>query len=202
MNGTNLKKWTLTLVLAVFTIASTQAVNIWPDKLEPPVSLAEALQLGKQKTRQIETDNLYCLNATLLNGENGDTSMGYWLIGFSTELGNSYSVAVRMDARVSVRKVKSFRIKTEHSWPETITPPVSVENALSKAIGLLRKENNKTYFCLNATLVTGSDDVVKDGMWNFVFQTESDDPKMVNIRMNGKTAVKAVDQIKKVQAGN
>ena len=197
-----LKKSTLVLILTVLTAVTTHAVNIWPDKVEPPVSLSEALQLARQKVRTVEADGLYCLNATLLNGEDGDSSMGYWLIGLSTELGNTYSAAVRMDARVSVRKVKNFKVEIGHSWPDTITPPVSVEEALIKAKELLRKESKKDYYCLNATLVSGSEDVVKDGMWNFVFQTTSDDPLMVNIRMNGKTAVKEVKQLKKLQTNN
>jgi len=190
-----LKICTLSTVIVLFAATALQAVNIWPDKLEPPVSLDDALHLARQKLAKAEIDDTYCLNATLLNGENGNSNMGYWLVGFSTELGNSYSVAVRMDARVSVRKVKDFKIKAVHPWPDTITPPVSVESALEKAEELIRKESKKRYYCLNATLVTGSDDVVRDGMWNFVFQTASDDPQLINIRMNGKTAIKPVDQL-------
>lgn len=199
MNGMklHLTHWFLSAMLACVSMSNAQAVNIWPDKLEPPVSLAEALQLGRAKVASLEVDPLFCLNATLLNGDDGDTRMGYWSLGFSTELGNSYSVAVRMDRRVSVRKVKEFNIQLEHPWPATVTPPISVESAMATAESILQKQEKKRFYCLNATLVTGSNDVVRDGMWNFVFQTASDDPKLVNIRMNGKTAVKNVDRIRR-----
>ncbi len=199
MNGMklNLTRSLLCAVLISLSAVALQAVNIWPDKLEPPVSLAEALQLGRTQVASLELDPLYCVNATLLNGEGGNTDMGYWLIGFSTELGNNYSTAVRMDGRVSVQKVKEFNIKLDHPWPETVTPPISVESALSTAVQLLQKQEKKNYYCLNATLVTGSNDVVRDGMWNFVFQTESNDPKLVNIRMNGKTSIKSVERIRR-----
>ena len=198
MNGIKLKSWTLSLVLLTAATSVLQAVNIWPDKIEPPTSLREALQLARQKIASVETDNVYCLNATLRNGDDGNSDMGYWIVGFSTELGNSYSVAVRMDARVSLKKVKEFKINAIHPWPDTITPPISIESALTKAKQLILQESKDPYYCLNATLVTSSNDVVSDGMWNFVFQTRKDDPKMINIRMNGKTGIKDVDKIRKV----
>jgi len=189
-----------TALLVLFSGLTSQAVNIWPDKMEPPVQLDDALKLARNKLNAIETDNVYCINATLLNGENDNTNMGYWLIGFSTELGNSYSVAVRMDQRISVRKVKEFRMKDINPWPSTITPPVTVEAALATAKDLIRKDSKKHFYCLNATLVTGSNDVINDGMWNFVFQTATNDPKLINVRMNGKTAIKDVNKLQQYDA--
>jgi hypothetical protein len=200
MNGMNrtLKSF-YWLTLFLLWAGHAGATNMWPDRIEPPIGLHEALRLARTNLMPVETDNLYCLNATLLNSDEGDTRMGYWLLSMATELGNNYSVAVRMDRRVSVRKVKEFRIQLPNPWPERVTPPTSVESALATAEQLLQKQNKRaTYYCLNATLVTGSRNVVKDGMWNFVFQSSDNKPKLVNVRMNGKTSSKSITKIEQL----
>jgi hypothetical protein len=204
MNGMNrtLKSFYCWLLLFLLLATQANATNLWPDRIEPSVSIHEALRLARSKVMPVESDNLYCLNATLLNSDEGDTRNGYWLISLATELGNNYSVAVRMDRKVSVRKVKEFRIQLPNPWPERITPPISVESALATAEQLLSKQNKRTaYYCLNATLVTGSRNVVKDGMWNFVYQSDNNKPKLVNIRMNGKTSVKSINKIEQLETG-
>jgi hypothetical protein len=195
MNGIKLlSRKSLFPVLLAFTTAAN-AVNIWPDRIEPPVRLDEAVSLSKTELSEIDADNFYCVNATLLNGEDGDTSTGYWLLGFMTETGNNYSTAVRMDRKLQVKKVKSFKFNLRNHWPDTVTPTVSVEEALEQAITLLEEDDKNFHYCLNATLVTSSDTVTADGMWNFVFQTTTDDPLLINIRMNGKTGIKEIKHI-------
>ena len=169
---------------------------MWPDRVEPPVKLDEAVELAKAKVSDIEIDNFFCVNATLLNGEDDETATGFWLIGFSTEIGNNYSVAVRMDRKLDIQKVKSFKFNLPTHWPDTVTPAISIEDALERAERLLSEDGKNFHYCLNATLIAGSDDVMADGMWNFVFQATTDDPTLVNIRMNGKTSSKAIKHIK------
>lgn len=181
-------------MLALATTAN--AVNIWPDRIEPAVRLDEAVQLSKYKLVDIEPDNFYCVNATLLNGEEGDTSTGYWLLGFMTETGRNYSSAVRMDRKLEVKKVKSFKFNLPNHWPDTVTPAISVEDAHGQALALLEEEGKSFHYCLNATLITRSDNVIADGMWNFVFQATTDDPLLINIRMNGKTKIKGIKHLR------
>ena len=196
MNGIKSPVLKTLLPLFLILVIKAHAVNIWPDRVEPPVKLSEAVQLAKAKIADIEFDNFFCVNATLLNGEDGETATGFWLIGFSTEIGNNYSVAVRMDRKLDVQKVKSFKFNMPTHWPDTVTPAINVEDALERAEALLSEDGKNFHYCLNATLITGSDDVMADGMWNFVFQATTDDPILVNIRMNGKTSSKEIKHIR------
>ena len=196
MNGMkSLGQKTLFPLLYIVLAIQANAINIWPDRVEPPVRLDEAIAISKTKVAEIESDNFYCVNATLLNGEEGDTATGYWAIGYMTETGKSYSAAVRMDRKLSVKEIKAIEFNLPNHWPDTVTPVISVEDALTKAESLLNKEGKNLHYCLNATLITSSNDVIADGMWNFVFQTTTDDPQLVNIRMNGKTKVKEIKHL-------
>jgi hypothetical protein len=113
----------------------------------------------------------------------------------SNERGDAYSAAIRMDRKVMMRKVKNFDTKGNHAWPDRVNPPMDIEEALGKAMIVMSDKKLDQHYCLNATLVSGSNDVVRDGMWNFVFQTTTHDPRLVNVRMNGKSQVKTIDQL-------
>lgn len=196
MNGIKSLTFKALLPLLLILTTSIDAVEIWPDRVEPSVKLDEAIEIAKAKLSKVEVDDTYCLNATLINGENSDTSIGYWTLGLTTELGNNYSVSVRMDRRISVKKIKKFKTNTPNPWPDTITPPIRIEEALEQATSILKKKKKQSHYCLNATLVTGSNDVYNDGMWNFLFQATTPDPQLINIRMNGKSAIKEVGKLK------
>ncbi|MCG8526310.1 MAG: hypothetical protein MI748_08025 [Opitutales bacterium] len=172
------------------------SVDIWPDKVEQTVKIEEAARIATIEIGKVEDDPVYCLNATLLNGEDGTTRNGFWLMSYRTELGDTYSVAVRMDRMISVKKIKKLSINSQISWPDTVTPPIPLEAAIIEAQNKLTQKDRLDHYCLNVTLVSGSANVHEDGMWNFVFQTSADDPRMVNVKMDGKVKTKKIDKIK------
>ncbi len=185
-------------ILGLFlSLQITQAVNIWPDKVRPTIELDEALSLAKQQLAKTETETFYAINATLLaDDENGNTNTGYWRFIFDSEIGIKYDVAVRMDGRLGLQRIK--RVDSPVSWPDTITPPISAPEAYQKVRELLAKEKKTNHYCLNATLLSDSNDVMEDGLWNFVMQSESDDPQIVTVFMDGKARIKELNALKQL----
>jgi hypothetical protein len=178
----------------------TLAVNgtpMWPDLVEPPMKLDKALNVAKAELAEYEDDFVYCINAVLKNGMDNDQSTGWWDLSYATELGASYAVAVRMDGRVSVKRIQGFSSKTQHEWPSNISPPLMLEAAVEKAEMLMTKQGKPNHYCLVASLVTDNkSDVYKGGIWNLVFQTTENDPRMVNVRMSGKATSKKFQKLK------
>jgi hypothetical protein len=81
------KSFSLIAFALIALASSSHAVNIWPDRVEPMVRLSEAISLARNELQKVEPDQAYCVNATLRNGDDGEVSGGYWLIGMATELG-------------------------------------------------------------------------------------------------------------------
>ncbi len=187
----------ITTILFLMMAQSLFAVRIWPDRDRPSIELEKAISIAEERLASVESSPVYCLNATLLADDSGDPMMGFWRLGYATEKGRSFNVSLRMDGKINIQEVRGFEVRGTHRWPEGVVPPVTLKDALARTQESL-KARAATHYCINATLVSGTRSVMKDGMWNLVFQTEVSDPVLVNVRMNGKDRVKPIERIRQL----
>lgn len=190
----------ITTILFLMMAQSLFAVRIWPDRDRPSIELEKAVSIAEERLATIEQSPVYCVNATLLADDSGDPMMGFWRLGYATEKGRAFNVSLRMDGKINIQEVRGFEVRGAHRWPEGVVPPVSLKDALARAASdKLLKARAATHYCINATLVSGSRSVMKEGMWNLVYQTEVSDPVLVNIRMNGKDRIKDIERIRQLE---
>jgi hypothetical protein len=79
-------------------------------------------------------------------------------------------------------------LATTYRWPPTKRPPITLDQAFSKAVEHIG-DRSKTCYCIAAYLLGNEAQDGKEGAWNFTYRSEKDDYFIVTVQMDGKISV-------------